>query len=575
LVHERGGEVAGVDFDGSGVFAVEGGEEGKGAGAMFGGFGGVTEVAVLSLVKLSELGMGIGAEEEGIGSGNGSGFELFKLGEGVAGKADGGWETARKFGNFGLGGGGDGAEDGEELAEPAFGFVPFRCGAGLQVSGELGLLFLGGEGEGEEAGLFFGAGAFAFGGGLLLDGEAAIGFGEGECGEGALGGEAGMEGEAEDDGGDGGGGGDGEAVAAEEAPEALGGREGAGDDGKAGEEAFDVIGEPGDGGVAEGGVGVGGVADDGEEVRADAGVGRDFELGRFEELLFVGFVLPLAGAGPGGHFVEEETEGEDIGGGVDGLAADLFGAGVIETEGAVDGDGAIGIGVIEEFGDAEIEDFWFAFGGDEDVLGFEVAVDDEVGVSVLDSVADFEKETEGGVLGGRAGEVGEEGFAIDILHDEVRDIGGAGAGFEEAGDVGVVEFSEDLFFLEEALAGGVRSGEGVGEEFDGGAHIGVAIDALGEPDDAHAAGAEFADEFPGAEAGAGAGVLPLGVDGLREEVAGAPLEAEELAGGGEGVRGVSEVLGEERVAQGGGEFEGVGDGGIDALPKVLVHAGSG
>jgi hypothetical protein len=171
--------------------------------------------------------------------------------------------------------------------------------------------------------------------------------------------------------------------------------------------------------------------------------------------------------------------------------------------------------------------------------------------------------------------VGEEGFAIDVFHDEVRDIGGAGAGFEEAGDVGVVEFSEDLLFLEKALAGGVRSGEGMREEFDGGAHIGVAIDALGEPDDAHAACAEFADEFPGAEACAWAGVLPLGVDGLSEEVAGAIFEGEELAGGGEGVGGVGEVLGEEGVALGGWEFEGVGDGGIDALPEELVHGGSG
>lgn len=89
-----------------------------------------------------------------------------------------------------------------------------------------------------------------------------------------------------------------------------------------------------------------GWADDGDEVRADAGVRRDLELVNFKELLFVGLSVPLTGAGIGGHFLAEEAEGEDIGIGVD-------------------GDGAVVSGVIEAFRDAEVVDGWGAGGGDE------------------------------------------------------------------------------------------------------------------------------------------------------------------------------------------------------------------
>ena len=161
---------------------------------------------------------------------------------------------------------------------------------------------------------------------------------------------------------------------------------------------------------------------------------------------------------------------------------------------------------------------------DEDIGGFEVAMDDEVGVGVLDGVGDLEEKTDPGWGGEGGGEPGE-GEPVDELEDEV----GMGlvvkAGIEEAGDVGVVEPGEEAFFGGEAAAG-LRGGEWGVEEFDGGAHVGLAVGALGEPDDAHAAAAKLAEEEPGAEAGA----WSQRRSGMFEEAVGAGLSGEEFAG---------------------------------------------
>ena len=97
----------------------------------------------------------------------------------------------------------------------------------------------------------------------------------------------------------------------------------------------------------------------------------------------------LVGEPAGEEDEEEDAERIDVAGRGDGAGEDLFGAGIFGGEGS---DGvAAGFGG-EQAGDAEIEQLGRAVGGDEDVARFEIAVDDEVAMGVLDGLADGQKE---------------------------------------------------------------------------------------------------------------------------------------------------------------------------------------
>ena len=73
----------------------------------------------------------------------------------------------------------------------------------------------------------------------------------------------------------------------------------------------------------------------------------------------------------------------------------------------------------DEFGEAEVGDFDLAGAGEEDIFGFDVAVDDAAVVGVLEGVADLGDDGEG-VIGGGGGGVEElaEGEAVDEFHEE-------------------------------------------------------------------------------------------------------------------------------------------------------------
>jgi len=83
-----------------------------------------------------------------------------------------------------------------------------------------------------------------------------------------------------------------------------------------------------------------------------------------------------------------------------------------------------GLGKLGEAGDSEIENFYFIVGGDEDIAGFDVAVDDAAIVSVLQptaylkDVSDFMDKPERGSLSDDCA----ERLAIKILHDDVWEI---------------------------------------------------------------------------------------------------------------------------------------------------------
>ncbi len=79
---------------------------------------------------------------------------------------------------------------------------------------------------------------------------------------------------------------------------------------------------------------------------------------------------------------------------------------------------------VDEFGEAEVGDFDLAGFGEEDVFGFDVAVDDAAVVGVLECVADLGDDGEG-VVGGEGVGVEElaEGEAVDEFHGEEEDSG--------------------------------------------------------------------------------------------------------------------------------------------------------
>jgi hypothetical protein len=93
---------------------------------------------------------------------------------------------------------------------------------------------------------------------------------------------------------------------------------------------------------------------------------------------------------------------------------------------------------------------------DEDVGGFEVAVDDASLVGVLDGAADVDEDAEfGGFVEVGGGGVGEEGCAVAVFEDEVGDGAraedGGRARVVDLGDARVREASEDAGFALEAF----------------------------------------------------------------------------------------------------------------------------
>ena len=91
------------------------------------------------------------------------------------------------------------------------------------------------------------------------------------------------------------------------------------------------------------------------------------------------------------EFVEHDAERVNVGGGGDDVTANLFRTGVVRRERSGRGDGHIRhllrrVGR-EDLGDTEIQQFRVAVFGNENVVRFEVAVNDEMLMGILDGVA--------------------------------------------------------------------------------------------------------------------------------------------------------------------------------------------
>ena len=214
----------------------------------------------------------------------------------------------------------------------------------------------------------------------------------------------------------------------------------------------------------------------------------------------------------GGHFVEDNAEGEEVAAGVEEFAAGLLGRHV--GDGAEGGAGAselvafgdAGFGGVAgssgiDAGEAEVEDFGLAGGGDEDVGGFDVAVEDAFAMGGFEGVGELSADFhEAGERGWMARVEAVERLAVEQLHDEE----GLAVGlvdFVDGADAGVVECGGDAGFAVEALESGRIGSGGAGDEFEGD----VAAEALvfGFVDHTHATRSDAAQDGVVADGRAG------------------------------------------------------------------------
>ncbi len=150
-----------------------------------------------------------------------------------------------------------------------------------------------------------------------------------------------------------------------------------------------------------------------------------------------------------------------------------------------------GEGWVEQFRDPEVEQLGLAFWSDDDVLGFQVSVYNQIRVRVVDRFAHLceylEPFSEREIV--RVA-VGRDRLAFDVLHDEV---GAPVVGFarlDEAGDVWVIEGAEDLAFDGEAFED-IRGVGSLADEFDGDEACPGAASPAGLEDHAHPASSDL------------------------------------------------------------------------------------
>ncbi len=215
--------------------------------------------------------------------------------------------------------------------------------------------------------------------------------------------------------------------------------------------------------------------------------------------------LRLEGQSAGEQLVEDHAERVDVGAGVDVDAGHLrlFGRHVLEgadelTQLRVQG--PLRQVLVRRLGHTEVDDLGdrpVLLDGDEDVGGFEVAVDHGLVVGVFDAVADVDEELQP-VLGREPVlvAVGRDGVALDVLHDEVGPTLRSLAGIEHLRDAGVIHERECLSFDLETGDDlfGVHSRS---DQLEGDLAAGLLL--LGQPDLAHAALTDLLQEPIGSD----------------------------------------------------------------------------
>ena len=163
----------------------------------------------------------------------------------------------------------------------------------------------------------------------------------------------------------------------------------------------------------------------------------------------------------GEQHVQNHAERVDVGRRRDRIAAHLFRRGELRREGtrALDRDARI---VVEQLGDAEVEQLHVAVARDENVRRLEVAMDDEIRVRAGHRVEHAEKETD--ALFRRQHvlrRVRVEALSVDVLEHEIRLPAAAHARVEQACDAGMREAREQRALATKArLTRGAERGRG-------------------------------------------------------------------------------------------------------------------
>ena len=168
----------------------------------------------------------------------------------------------------------------------------------------------------------------------------------------------------------------------------------------------------------------------------------------------------------GQQLVQENAERVDVGRGGNGAAGDLLRRCVLwrhRRSRLVRQDGQRGLGVVlNQLGDAEVEQLDLSCRRHEDVRRLQVAVHDQVGVGVRDRRLDVEKEADARLdaeplLVAEAIDV----TAGDVFEHQVRLAGARDAGVDQPGDVRMGEAREEGAFALEALLAAAADQRGV------------------------------------------------------------------------------------------------------------------
>src|ERR1035441_1170752 len=134
---------------------------------------------------------------------------------------------------------------------------------------------------------------------------------------------------------------------------------------------------------------------------------------------------------------------------------ELLGAAVFGRENAGDrlrrGRGSFA----DHFGDSEIEELRNTIGGDQDVVGFQIPMDDQLLMGELNGVA-YRQHQLDSLARGEFALVAEpvDGLAGYVLHHKVRQAIAGGARIREPGDVGMLQARQDAALLLQAAGEG-------------------------------------------------------------------------------------------------------------------------
>jgi hypothetical protein len=149
---------------------------------------------------------------------------------------------------------------------------------------------------------------------------------------------------------------------------------------------------------------------------------------------------------------------------------------------------------VQDFADAEVEKFDRAVGPDQNISRFEIAMDDELAMSMGHRRADIQEKFKN-LAGNQVllAAVFRDGLPGHELHDDVRQPFGRGAAVEQAGDVRMIELGENLPLAPKTPQDKVRVQPGR-DQLDSGGDFVLVVVALGKIDRAHAAVADLANE---------------------------------------------------------------------------------